>query len=132
MWLFLPLTQKKEDSDINDYTATGRLTQEVKINKDANGNSVADYTLAINRRFKRDGEPDADFISCVAFGKSADFAEKYFKKGTKIGITGRLQSRSYVNKDGNKVYVTEVVVATQDFMEKKSDGAAAPEAELEQ
>ena len=72
------------------------------------------------RKFKREGEPDCDFINCVAFGKSAEFAEKYLHKGTKIAVVGRIQTGSYTNKDGQKVYTTDVVVEEQEFCESKS------------
>ena len=89
--------------------------------------AIARYTLAVDRRYKRDGEQTADFISCVAFGKSAEFAEKYLKQGTKIAISGRIQTGSYTNKDGNKVYTTDVVVEEQEFAESKAaSGQSAP------
>lgn len=111
---------------MNQCILMGRLTREPEVRDSASGMKVARYTLAVDRRFKREGEPSADFISCVAFGKSAEFAEKYFTKGTKIAITGRIQTGSYTNKDGNKVYTTDVVVENQEFAESKkaSDGAA--------
>lgn len=84
---------------------------------------VAKYTLAVDRKFKKEGEASADFISCVSFGKSAEFAEKYFRKGTKILIYGRIQTGSYTNKDGNKVYTTDVVVEEQEFAESKSQNS---------
>jgi single-strand DNA-binding protein len=79
--------------------------------------------LAVNRRFKREGDQDADFISCVAFGRQGEFAEKYLKQGTKIVISGRIQTGSYVNKDGIRVYTTDVVVEEQDFAESKAASA---------
>ena len=82
--------------------------------------TIARYTLAVDRRFKREGEQSADFISCVAFNKSGEFAEKYLKQGTKICIEGRIQTGSYTNKDGAKVYTTEVVVESQEFAESKN------------
>jgi single-strand DNA-binding protein len=101
----------------------GRLTADViyrtgKVN-------TARYTLAVNRKFSKDNE--ADFPQCLAFGKAADFAEKYFKKGTKVTVSGRIQTGSYTNKDGVKVYTTEVVVEEQEFAEGKnaSSGAAS-------
>lgn len=83
--------------------------------------AIARYTLAVDRRFRKDGENNADFISCVAFGKSAEFAEKYFRQGIKIVVTGRIQTGSYTNKDGVKVYTTDVVVEDQEFAESKPD-----------
>ncbi len=82
--------------------------------------AVARYTLAVNRTFKRQGEQSADFINCVAFGKAGEFAEKYFKKGMQIAISGRIQTGSYTNRDGAKVYTTDVVVEEQQFAESKA------------
>ena len=81
---------------------------------------MARFTLAVDRQFKRDGDATADFISCVSFGKAAEFAEKYLTKGTKLCVTGRIQTGSYTNRDGNKVYTTDVVVESQEFVESKS------------
>ena len=81
---------------------------------------MARYTLAVDRRIKRDGEQSADFISCVAFGKTAEFVEKYLRQGTKVLITGRIQTGSYTNKDGNKVYTTDIVIEECEFCESKS------------
>lgn len=100
----------------------GRLTRdpEVRYSAGENAIAIARYTLAVDRRFKRDGEATADFISCVAFGKAAEFAEKYFRQGVRIVICGRMQTGSYTNKDGNKVYTTDVVIEEQNFAESKS------------
>lgn len=81
--------------------------------------------VLVDRKIKRDGEATADFISCVAFGRSAEFAEKYFRKGTKIAIAGRIQTGSYTNRDGQKVYTTEVVVEEQEFAESKNSGSGS-------
>lgn len=86
--------------------------------------AVARYTLAVNRRFKRDNEPTADFIPCVAFGKAAEFAEKWFRQGMQVAISGRIQTGSYTNREGRKVYTTEVVLEEQEFAESKRDGNA--------
>lgn len=104
----------------------GRLTRdpEVRYTQGDNAMAIARYSLAVDRRFKRDGEPDADFINCVAFGKSGEFAEKYLKKGTKIAVVGRIQTGSYTNKDGQKVYTTDVVVEEQEFAESKNSGSS--------
>ena len=109
--------------DINKAVLLGRLTKdpEIRYSQSAEPVCIAKYTLAVNRRFKREGEPDADFIPCVAFGKAGTFAEKYFKKGMQICISGRIQTRNY-DKDGNKVYVTEIVIEEQDFAESKKSG----------
>lgn len=100
----------------------GRLTRDVETRYTQGDNplAVARYTLAVNRRFKRDGEQEADFINCVAFGKAGEFAEKYFRKGLKVVISGRIQTGSYTNKDGIKVYTTDVVIEEQDFAESKN------------
>lgn len=107
---------------MNKVILMGRLTRdpEIRYAQNENGTAVARYSLAVDRRFKRDGEQDADFIGCVAFGKAAEFAEKYFRKGIKILITGRIQTGSYTNKDGQKVYTTDVVVDEQEFAESKA------------
>ena len=107
----------------------GRLTRDPEVRYSAGDNSlaVARYTLAVDRRFRRDGEASADFIGCVAFGRSAEFAEKYFRQGLKVVVTGRIQTGSYTNRDGQKVYTTDVVVEDQEFAESKasSDSYAA-------
>lgn len=96
----------------------GRITKEPEIK--VGTTSVAKYSLAVDRKFKQEGQPSADFINCVAFGKQAEFSEKYLKKGTKIVVTGRIQTGSYTNRDGNKVYTTDVVVEEQEFAESKN------------
>ena len=82
--------------------------------------AIARYTLAVDRRFRRDGEATADFINCISFGRTAEFAEKYYRQGLKIVVSGRIQTGSYTNRDGQKVYTTEVVVEEQEFAESKS------------
>ena len=111
---------------MNKCTLIGRLTRdpEVRYAQGDNAMAIARYSLAVDRRFKRDGEPDADFINCVAFGKAGEFAEKYLKKGTKIAVVGRIQTGSYTNKDGQKVYTTDVVVEEQEFAESKNSGSS--------
>lgn len=106
---------------MNKVILFGRLTKdtETRVSQGDNPTYITRYTLAVDRRFKRDGEPSADFINCVAFGKSAEFAEKYFFKGMKVAITGRLQTGSYTNKEGQKVYTTDVVIEEQEFAESK-------------
>ena len=110
---------------MNKVILMGRLTRdpEVRYSQSNSGDgqmAIARYTLAVDRRFNRNGDQNADFIGCVAFGKSAEFAEKYLKQGTKIAVTGRIQTGSYTNKDGNKVYTTDVVIEEQEFAESKS------------
>ncbi len=100
----------------------GRLTRnpEVRYTQGENSIAIARYTLAVDRKIKRENEATADFISCASFGKTAEFAEKYFKQGLKIVITGRIQTGSYTNRDGQKVYTTDVVVEEQEFAESKN------------
>ena len=112
---------------MNKVILMGRLTRDpdVRYSAGERGTSVARYTLAVDRRFgRRDGEATADFISCVAFGRSAEFAEKYFHQGLKVLVTGRIQTGSYTNRDGNKVYTTDVVVEDQEFAESKAASQA--------
>lgn len=97
----------------------GRLVRDPDIKTSQSGVVVARYTIAADRRFKKDGEQTADFISCIAFGKTAEFAEKYFTKGIKIAVVGRIQTGSYKNKDGQMVYTTDVVVEENEFTEGK-------------
>ncbi len=108
---------------MNKVILMGRLTRdpEVRYSQGENATAVARYTLAVDRRFNRNNdEQTADFINCVAFGRSGEFAEKYLHKGTKIAVTGRIQTGSYTNKDGVKVYTTDVVVEDQEFAESKN------------
>ena len=105
----------------------GRLTRDPDVRYSAGENStaVARYTLAVDRRFRRDGDSaTADFIGCVAFGRQAEFAEKYLRQGTKIAITGRIQTGSYTNKDGQRVYTTDVIVENVEFAESKNSSGA--------
>ena len=106
---------------MNKFIAIGRLMKdpETRYTQGQNPIAVSRYTLAVDRKFKRDEEPTADFISCVAFGKNGEFAEKYLRKGMKIAICGRIQTGSYTNRDGQKVYTTDVVVEEHDFCERK-------------
>lgn len=112
---------------MNKVILMGRLTRdpEVRYSQGDNAMAVARYTLAVDRRFNRNNDDQtADFISCVAFGRSGEFAEKYLHKGTKIAITGRIQTGSYTNKDGVKVYTTDVVVEDQEFAESKNSAGS--------
>lgn len=114
---------------MNKVILMGRLTRdpEVRYTQGENATAVARYTLAVDRRYnKNNSDQTADFINCVAFGKAADFAEKYFRKGLKIAVTGRIQTGSYTNKDGNKVYTTDVVVEESEFAESKNNNSSAP------
>lgn len=108
---------------MNKVILIGRLTRDPEV-REAGNTTMARYSLAVDRRFKREGdEQTADFINCVVFGKGAEFAEKYLKKGTKIAVTGRLQTGSYVNKDGVKVNTTDVIVEEQEFAESKNSNS---------
>ena len=120
---------------MNKVILMGRLTRdpEVRYSQGENAMAIARFTLAVDRRFRRD-DASTDFIGCVAFGKNAEFIEKYFRQGTKALITGRIQTGSYTNRDGQKVYTTDVVVEDQEFAESKSaqgesgfQGAASPQ-----
>ena len=116
---------------MNKVHLLGRLTRdpEIRYSQGNNQLAIARYTLAVDRRYKRDGGQTADFIRCVAFGKAAEFTEKYLKKGTKIAATGRIQTESYTNSDGQKVYTTDVVIEEQEFAESKAaaaDGSSKP------
>lgn len=107
---------------MNKVCLMGRLTKDPDIRGE--GNSLcAKYTLAVDRRYQKDGEQQTDFIPCVVFSKGAEFAEKYLKKGTKVVVTGRIQTGSYTNKEGAKVYTTDVIVEDQEFAESKSSGS---------
>lgn len=112
---------------MNKVILMGRLTRDPEVRYSAGDNStaVARYTLAVDRRFRRDGNDgqSADFIGCVAFCRSAEFAEKYLRQGTKVVVTGRIQTGSYTNRDGQKVYTTDVVVEDQEFAESKAASA---------
>ena len=110
---------------MNKVILMGRLTRDpdVRYTTGATQMCVAKYTLAVDRRFKKDGDASADFINCVAFGKIGEFAEKYFRKGTKITVSGRIQTGSYTNNNGQKVYTTDVVVEEQEFAESKNQNS---------
>lgn len=92
----------------------------MRYSQGSNPTAVAKYSLAVPRKFKRDNEPDCDFINCVAFGKLGEFAEKYLRKGIKIAVTGRIQTGNYTNKEGVKAYTTDVIVEEQEFCESKN------------
>ena len=111
---------------MNKVILMGRLTRdpEVRYSAGENALAIARYTLAVDRRFRRDGEATADFISCVVFGRGAEFAEKYFHQGIRIVVSGRIQTGSYTNREGQKVYTTEVVVEEQEFAESKNASGA--------
>ncbi len=107
---------------MNKVVLMGRLTRDpdIRYSQGENSTAVARYTLAVDRRYKREGEPTADFIDCVAFGKLAEHAEKYYHQGLKVVVSGHIQTGSYTNKDGQKVYTTEVIIEEEEFAESKS------------
>lgn len=112
---------------MNKVILMGRLTRDpdVRYTTGATQMCVAKYTLAVDRRFKKDGDASADFINCVAFGKIGEFAEKYFRKGTKITVSGRIQTGSYTNNNEKKIYTTDVIVEEQEFAESKNQNSGA-------
>ena len=112
---------------MNKWNGIGRLTRDpdVRYSQGDNPTAIARYTLAVDRKFKREGEQDADFINCVAFGKNGEFAEKYLHKGMKIAVSGRIQTGSYTDREtGKTVYTTDVVIEEQEFCERKQDNEA--------
>jgi single-strand DNA-binding protein len=114
---------------MNKVILIGRLTKdpEIRYSQGQNSTAVARYTLAVTRSYHKDGEQESDFIGCIAFGKAAEIAEKYFKKGLKISVVGRIQTGSY-KKDGQTIYTTDVVVEEQEFVESKGQsGGSIPE-----
>ncbi len=112
---------------MNKVILIGRLCNDVELRRTNNGKAVASYRIAVDRQFKQDGQPEADFLNCVAFGSNGEFAGKYLAKGTKIAIEGKIQTRTYDDKDGKKVHVTEIIVDRHEFCEsKKSSDNTAP------
>ena len=120
---------------MNKVILCGRFTRdpEVRYTQSENPTAIANFTIAVDRRYKQQGGPSADFINCVAFGKTGEHVEKYYRKGMKTILEGRIQTRSYENREGNKVYVTEVVAENMEFAESKAasqgsqGGAYAPQ-----
>ena len=114
---------------MNQINICGRLTRDPEM-RSTSGTTIARYTVAVDRKFKQDGKPDADFFNCIAFGKSAEFAEKYFRQGTKIIVSGRMEQDNYTDKNGNKVYTWQLLVNDQEFAESKKaaeeNGSAKP------
>lgn len=111
---------------MNKVILMGRLTRdpEVRYSQGREPLAISRYTIAVDRKYKREGEPTADFIPCVVFRKAAEFAEKYFRQAMRISISGRIQTGSYTNRDGHKVYTTEVIVEEQEFAESKREKAS--------
>lgn len=113
---------------MNQVILIGRICRDPEIRYN-NDKAIAKYTIAVDRSSKKDGDQNADFISCVAFDRAAEFAEKYLHKGTKIAIEGRIQTGKYTNKDGNTVYTTDVVVNRHEFVEPRGEARPEPKAE---
>ena len=115
--------------NINSVTLVGRITKDIELRKTSSNTSVCNFTVAVDRRFQsqQNGGQSADFINCIAWRQSADFLSSYASKGTIVAVEGRIQTRSYTNRDGQKVYTTDVVVEDQEFAESKgaSNGATA-------
>ena len=109
---------------MNSVALTGRMARDPEVRYTDGGVSIARFTVAVNRRKRED---PADFISCIAFGKTAELIEKYFHKGMRIGLNGRIQTGSYENKEGRKVYTTDIIAEAVEFLDNKSDGNAQPE-----
>ena len=105
---------------MNSVVLVGRLTKDPIVNYTQSGSSVAKFSVAVDRRFKREGEPTADFINVVVFGKTGEFVEKWFHKGDPISLTGRIQTGSYTKQDGTKVYTTDVIAENVEFVPNKS------------
>lgn len=111
---------------MNKVFMMGRLTRdpEIRYSQGASQTAIARFSLAVDRRWKREGEPDADFFNCTVFGRQADFVEKYLRQGTKVVITGRIQNDNYTNKEGQKVYSVQIIVEEIEFAESKNAAAA--------
>lgn len=115
---------------MNKCEIVGRMTRDPETSNTASGNVATRFSIAVNRRFKNaNGNYDADFINCIAFGKTAEFISKYFSKGMAIGLVGRIQTGSYTNKDGKKVYTTDVVAEEVEFVDSKSSNSNSDNSE---
>ncbi|MEE3481883.1 MAG: single-stranded DNA-binding protein [Lachnospiraceae bacterium] len=115
---------------MNRVILMGRLTRDPEVRYGANEMAIARFSIAVDRRFKREGQPEADFFNCTAFRKTAEFIEKYLKKGTKVVVEGQVQNDNYTNKDGQKVYGTVIVVDNIEFAESKAASASSSAAPL--
>lgn len=114
---------------MNSVQLVGRFTKDPDVRYSNDGSTIAKFSIAVDRRFKQEGQPEADFINIIAFGKTAEFIEKYFKKGMRIGLNGRIKTGSYKNDEGKTIYTTDVVAENVEFVESKGTGtgsAAAP------
>ena len=117
---------------MNSVQLVGRLVRDPEVKYSNGGTTIARFTVAVDRKFKKEGQPEADFISCLAFGKTAEFMEKYFFKGMRIGLNGSIQTGSYKNKDGNTVYTTDVLADNVEFTESKQQNQQAPQTQQKQ
>ena len=106
---------------MNKAVLLGRVVKDPEVRNTQSNTMVCSFSLAVNRRFKQEGQPDADFINIVAWGKTAEFVAKYFTKGQQVAVVGRIQTRNYDDKNGKKVYVTEVIAEEVHFAESKKD-----------
>ena len=116
---------------MNNVCLVGRLTKDPELRQTANGTDVCNFTIAVDRRFKSEGQPTADFIPVVLWGKTAGFAAEYFTKGMRVFVTGRIQTRSWEAQDGSKRYVTEVIADQVGFADGKRDGNGGSKAKEE-
>ena len=112
---------------MNNVQLVGRFTRDPEVRYSDGGTTVARFTLAVDRRFRKEGQQEADFISCVAFSKTAEFIEKHFRKGMRIGLIGRIQTGSYTNQDGQKIYTTDVCTDNVEFVESKGASESSQE-----
>lgn len=110
---------------MNKVILMGRLTRDPEVSSSTSGTTFARFSIAVDRRFKKEGEPDADFFNCSAFSKTAEFVERYLKKGTKVVVTGRLQNNNYTNKEGQKVYDVRIMVEEIEFAESKNSSESS-------
>lgn len=115
---------------MNRVILMGRLTRDPEVRYGSNEMAIARFSIAVDRRFKREGQPEADFFNCTAFRKTAEFIEKYLKKGTKVVVEGQIQNDNYTNKDGQKVYGTVIIVDNIEFAESKAASSASSGAPL--
>lgn len=111
---------------MNSVAIVGRLTRDPDNRATQDGTAISRFTVAVDRRVKKEGQQTADFISCISFGKTAEFIGKYFNKGMRIALTGRIQTGSYTNKDGQKIYTTDVISENVEFCERKLEAQEAP------
>ncbi|SFH62162.1 single-stranded DNA-binding protein [Pisciglobus halotolerans] len=108
---------------INNVVLIGRLTKDADLRSTQTGKSVANFTLAVNRKYKKEGQPEADFINCVAWNKTAELLGDYTRKGSQVGVEGNIQTRNYENNEGQRVYMTEVVVQSVTFLDSKKENS---------